>query len=538
MSSFAFIDVGEPSADRRRRNANQARSLVMTQRRRRERVLKNASARSEQQIAASEKDDEVEAPLTHPQGRSPPVFLTTWNENTTDVFYSALLRQGLQSEGLSNSSILESSLEALRGYNKPVTIHMHKLINHVIQIIWPKYWPSKDLGQASPLVNEWWPMFSHNPAVFHGFLYAAAVHHDDLLGRTEISQSREILLHKHEAFKRLQVAINDIRRPEAINESFVLAMAYLGMESDEHDRDRESVESCPFNAPGILQSIQWTRHYAYAKENAHIQAATRLIGLKGGLDGLSLPLAKSMAINDLQIAAKYIRKPVFPFWDIAEIVRAFEDPNVNAVPEDTNQLPTCLGFQSLLSLGLPLQLSGILRRTALISRKIDFYSRGELLQADFHVLLCERNYVHHNLLSTPSAIEIGLVNQEHHIYECCRIGGLLFSTGVLYPLPPSTGAPNRLVQIAKRVVESISLETCMLGGGKLLIWMIVLAAIMARDTIERPWFLKRLKAMLAMENITSWSDLKSALVTFLWMDSACDDAAKCLYEDLSRPPFL
>jgi hypothetical protein len=162
--------------------------------------------------------------------------------------------------------------------------------------MWPKYWPAKNNNEVSPLAAAWWPLFVNVPAVFDAFLYAAAVHHDDLRGQTEMSQSLEILTHKSEALLQLQKAIMDASSTNAMDDSFLLAMTYLGMEIEGNERSQSVVESGPFNAPSILCSIQWTRHYAYAKENVHIQAAMRLVDVKGGIEDLAWPLAKSISM--------------------------------------------------------------------------------------------------------------------------------------------------------------------------------------------------------------------------------------------------
>jgi hypothetical protein len=162
--------------------------------------------------------------------------------------------------------------------------------------MWPKYWPARNTDEASPLAIAWWPLFMNIPVVFHVFMYAAAVHHDDLMGKTELSQSREILSHKNEALLEMQKSVGGNDNPMTMDDALLLAMTYLGMESEDNPRSGAFIDSGPFNPPNILCSIQWTRHYAYAKENAHIQAATRLVTMKGGLPYVIEPLAKSMAM--------------------------------------------------------------------------------------------------------------------------------------------------------------------------------------------------------------------------------------------------
>jgi hypothetical protein len=164
--------------------------------------------------------------------------------------------------------------------------------------MWPKYWPATRPNEVSPLVHAWWPLFVSTPAVFHVFLYAAAVHYDDMMSRTSLSQSREILLHKNEALQELQWAFKTgPTDPMKVCDPILLAMAYLGFESPDHNRDVVIDETGPFDPPGILCSGLWRKHYAYAKDNAHTQAATTFIRMKtGGLSSLNPALAKSVAM--------------------------------------------------------------------------------------------------------------------------------------------------------------------------------------------------------------------------------------------------
>ena len=158
--------------------------------------------------------------------------------------------------------------------------------------MWGKFWPGRVAGEASPLAQEWWPIFSNIPAVFHAFLFAAAVHYDDLHLTTSLSKTREILAHKHEALRQLRKALAELNGAMP-RDALILAMTYLGIASDEDARSRVEDEKTPFNPPEPVNSIQWKRHFAYPKDNVHIGAAKRLIDMKGGLEGRCLILAKS-----------------------------------------------------------------------------------------------------------------------------------------------------------------------------------------------------------------------------------------------------
>jgi hypothetical protein len=131
-----FLDVGEPSAQRKRRNANQARSLVMTERRRRQRLAKQEE--QDRRRRTSEKqtftaDDELEALCSQIQGRSPRFLLKPMDPEFASAVWYNYTRKSLQLGALSNSTLIERDIVALHGYHKPVTIHLHKLINHGMQ---------------------------------------------------------------------------------------------------------------------------------------------------------------------------------------------------------------------------------------------------------------------------------------------------------------------------------------------------------------------------------------------------------------------
>jgi hypothetical protein len=173
-----------------------------------------------------------------------------------------------------------------------------------------------------------------------------------------------------------------------------------------------------------------------------------------------------------------------------------------------------------------------------ISTHIEAYCAGNLIKPDLQILLSKKNAIHHALLSLPTADEALIPERDRGVYECCRLGGILYSTAVLFPLPKSTGTLPRIASMVRTAVEGFRLETCFEGGGKVLIWILLLGGIAAEGTLERVWFLRRLKPLLAMEGITSWTSLNGLVARFLWMESACADGALKVWEELRQPPFL
>jgi hypothetical protein len=132
-SSLAFINVGEPSAQRRRRNANQARSLVMTERWRRQRLAKKDESHSQSMTSDEQvdgEDHELEMLCTQSQHRSPRFLFKPMDPEFASAVWATTLQKSLRLKSLSNASFVERDIVALRAYGRPVTMHLHKLINH------------------------------------------------------------------------------------------------------------------------------------------------------------------------------------------------------------------------------------------------------------------------------------------------------------------------------------------------------------------------------------------------------------------------
>jgi hypothetical protein len=166
---------------------------------------------------------------------------------------------------------------------------------------------------------------------------------------------------------------------------------------------------------------------------------------------------------------------------------------------------------------------------------VEHYVDGTLLGPDILALTCRKNHAHHRLLSLPTGAELWeSLGPKTSFYECCRLAALMFATAVLFPMPRSTGIPQRLVTEIKRCIESTSLETLFGGGVSFFIWVLMLTGVAAAGLPERPWFEGRLIDLLTLEGVSRWSEVKSILVSFLWMDSACDGSAMDLWDDIRQ----
>lgn len=128
-AEFTFIDVGIPSAQQKRRNANKARSHAMTAVRRKQRVQRGQEGsldasldkrRAEEHIESLSSRDAVQARSSRP----------SQNSCLPGALWDLSMTKNLKLQSLSISTVVEMSFDALNGYKGQITSNMHKLIHH------------------------------------------------------------------------------------------------------------------------------------------------------------------------------------------------------------------------------------------------------------------------------------------------------------------------------------------------------------------------------------------------------------------------
>ncbi|KAJ5605393.1 hypothetical protein N7510_008174 [Penicillium lagena] len=155
-------------------------------------------------------------------------------------------------------------------------------------------------------------------------------------------------------------------------------------------------------------------------------------------------------------------------------------------------------------------------------------------EAPLRELADQRNLIQHSLLSLPSVEQVpGCYSKSLLLYEACRISGLIFSVGVVFPIPYEAAPLASLMRLLKLELQRIPQSRCQSACAKgVLIWMLVLGGITAIDTQERYWFVHELRTMAETSSVCEWSQLKRILKRILWLDGACDIAGQELWDEV------
>lgn len=232
-------------------------------------------------------------------------------------------------------------------------------------------------------------------------------------------------------------------------------------------------------------------------------------------------------------AAWTLTKPEVEFWDMPEIMARAADPrtNVSVRPFDEHRGSN---LSSLLAYGLTEEGLSVMADMLNVTWLVECYVEGALVSPDILALTCRKNHVHHRLLSLPTGDEVSvLLGSKAGFYECCRLAALMYSTAILYPMPRSTGIPQRLIAEIKKCIEQISMEVLFGGATAFFVWVLMLTGVAAAGLPERPWYEGKLVDLLTVEDVSRWSEVKKIVSSYLWMDSASDEAAMLLWDDIA-----
>jgi hypothetical protein len=221
------------------------------------------------------------------------------------------------------------------------------------------------------------------------------------------------------------------------------------------------------------------------------------------------------------------------FYVAQEIWDRVNDPTIN-LPLQPFDEHRGSSLANLLAFGLTEEALRVMVDMLEITVLVENYIVGSLSNPDVIALTARRDQTHHNLLSLPTGAVLGdSLMERTNFYECCRLAAIMFATATLFPMPRSTCVPQKLVKEIKRYVDQTSILILHGGGRAFFIWVLMLGGTAAVGLPERPWFEGTLVELLWLEGVSRWSEVKRILASFLWMDSACDEGAMGLWDELA-----
>ena len=148
---------------------------------------------------------------------------------------------------------------------------------------------------------------------------------------------------------------------------------------------------------------------------------------------------------------------------------------------------------------------------------IDLYCEASASAPRREVLAIHRNLIQYRLLSRDTGTGT---------YELCRIVALIFSYGVIFPLPDAEPMTILLRQLEAAIQEAKQTD-------EFLLWTLMLGGIGARGTSREPSFVKELVRLTSRMRLRSWDKARDILCEYLWNGTACDQGALGLWTQVT-----
>jgi hypothetical protein len=249
----------------------------------------------------------------------------------------------------------------------------------------------------------------------------------------------------------------------------------------------------------------------------------------GELISLDL-LIDSQYSSDILSASKVLSCPQLPFISLQGEMNPTLQDQLGFGPTDLED-----GFMRLCKIGFNAELAEVYQAMKAYISTVEKYLDGTAAEPDMCRISNQRNLVQYHLLSLPSVAKLNpKFRQSYPVYEACRLAGLIFGVGVIFPLPIRTAPFQTLVKLLQAELWESKLEStwCSRDAVGVLLWILTLGGIAARGLPERAWFVATLGWATAHCDLSRWRDLKQILEMMPWLDSACDNAGQQLWDEL------
>lgn len=233
------------------------------------------------------------------------------------------------------------------------------------------------------------------------------------------------------------------------------------------------------------------------------------------------------------MASVFCISPGFEFWPLNESRRGMSlQTMLGFLQSDVER-----GFGRLQDIGVTWQMAEALQAGYTYVNIVKACLGGSY---DESLLADQRNCTQYTLLSLPPSTDLPTYTShptESTTYEACRLATLVFSVGVIFPIPtPNTPLPRLSQQLHSVLQQPTSTGLWTSPNARIpLIWILILGGIAATNTPQRPFFVSALAETAHRSGLSSWQDVKRILEMMLWYDLACDEAGELLWLEATSP---
>jgi hypothetical protein len=171
-----------------------------------------------------------------------------------------------------------------------------------------------------------------------------------------------------------------------------------------------------------------------------------------------------------------------------------------------------------------------------LTHAIDVHLQGKPFGQYLGTIHRIRTAIQHSLLMLPTQDELNATAevegmQKENVYECCRLTALIYGVAVVYPVPNSYNVLQELVIRLQIALALLDIKNCGSDLDGALLWVLVLGGTAALDKPERTLFASQLGSHMKKMSLKDWDAVEDILEVFLWLESACGQGGRMLWDE-------
>ncbi|KIW29255.1 uncharacterized protein PV07_05080 [Cladophialophora immunda] len=414
--------------------------------------------------------------------------------------------------------------------------NVEKVVQYAFDRIWPDMLCSVRGENLAVAKREWRHHGLDDELLFHVQVALACGLNLALQNVPKVSEALGLarLSHYSKAIRLLKQRIENLDGPAS--EDLMMSVLILGVNAD----IESSMPECHPRSP--LATSQYMHLYGrLTLMPSYAAALEQLVRARGGISALKhLALPDWLLLADLHHASRtgdrLLYPRIRPYHSIVSSGRHVLDAKATLLSEKLGG-----GFHSIddsLTTGVrEAVVKGVEATVAL-----DHYHRHENSQPCLVDVMLAANEAHRSFLELDPREGLGL---EQLVNNCCRLGSLIYSDMVLFPMPSCTKIKPRLARELRQLLEEfqdlkIVTEDFKHPVSDMVLWVLVMGGIAASFTEHRRWFQDRLRTRLrrtksdASFSSGTWAEFKRHVSKFLWWDPVVDRPAMELWNEATH----
>lgn len=168
---------------------------------------------------------------------------------------------------------------------------------------------------------------------------------------------------------------------------------------------------------------------------------------------------------------------------------------------------------------------------------IDSLDNGIVPKPTAFELIFRRNAVQHALLSLPAAAELAHLDETEthleanmYLYESLRLGSLLFSIALVFPVPVTDWMIRNVVWQLRSAILAFKYTNNgkgWAGKERMCLWLCVLGGVASKEVPEeRLLLIDMVRELSVVLGLKSWEEVIGVIDRYLWMNRACDEGGR------------